>query len=98
MKNTDYDTLSQAMNQLTKEGYTDSFSAEENYIKALYAKKEYNPKDLKIDQTFRFDGMTNPADETELFAISANDGTQGTLTMSYSSENNHNRELIKQIK
>ncbi|NJB81672.1 phosphoribosylpyrophosphate synthetase [Wenyingzhuangia aestuarii] len=98
MKTRDYETLSQASNDLSEKGYTDNFVANSKNIKALYSKKEFDPSDLKIDHVFRFDGMTNPSDETELFAISANDGTKGTLIMSYSSESNHNRELIKQIK
>ncbi len=95
---TNFDTLSEAVNYLTKEGYTEDFKAEEQYIKALYSKKEYLPKELIITKTYRFDGMDSPEDETELFAIIANDGTKGTLVMSYSAQHNQNVELIKQIK
>ncbi len=98
MNTTNFDTLSQAVNYLTKKGYTEDFKAEEKYIKALYSKKKYLPKELLITETYRFDGMDNPADETELFAIIANDGTKGTLVMSYSAQHNQNVELIKQIK
>jgi len=42
--------------------------------------------------------MDSPEDETELFAIIANDVTKGTLVMSYSAQHNQNVELIKQIK
>ena len=93
-----FDTLSLAVDSLTREGFTDDFKAEENCIRALYSKKEYQPDDLKIVNTFRFDGMTNPEDETELFAIVANDGLKGTLVMSYSAEHFQNVELIKEIK
>lgn len=92
-----FDTLSIAVDMLTKEGYTEDFKAEENYIIALYSKREYSPEDLKIVNIFRFEGMTNPEDEVELFAIVANDGTRGTLVMSYSAEHFQNVELIKQI-
>lgn len=98
MNKTNFDTLSQAVNYLTKEGYTEDFKAEEKAILALYSKKEYAPEELKIVQTFRFEGMSNPDDESELFAIEATDGTKGTLVMSYSAEHNQNVELIKQIK
>jgi len=98
MNTTNFDTLSQAVNYLTKKGYTEDFKAEEKYIKALYSKKEYLPKELLITETYRFDGMDSPEDETELFAIIANDGTKGTLVMSYSAQHNQNVELIKQIK
>ncbi len=93
-----FDTLSQAVNTLTKKGFTEDFNAEEKFIKALYSKKEFLPKELKIVEHYRFEGMESPADETEVFAIIANDGTKGTLVMSYSAQHNQNVELIKQIK
>lgn len=93
-----YDTLSLAVNSLTKQGFIEDFKAEEVYIKALYCKKEFLPEELEIIKAFRFDGMTDPDDESEVFAIIANDGTKGTLVMSYSSEHNQNVDLIRKIK
>jgi len=98
MDTRNFDTLSIAINALTKEGFSEDFKAMENCIKGLYSKKEYQPEDLKIVYVFRFEGMTNPEDETELFAIVANDGTKGTLVMSYSAQHFQNIDLIKQIK
>lgn len=98
MKTTNCNTLSEAVNYLTKEGFTEDFKAKEKYIMALYSEREYLPKDLKILDVYRFEGMTNPEDETALFAIEANDGTKGTLVMSYSAEHNQNVDLIKEIK
>lgn len=97
METQNFDTLSQAMNTLTKQGFEEDFKAEDTVIKALYSKKNYDPNDLQIKATFRFEGMTNPSDQTELFAIEAFDGTKGTLTMSYSSEESQNKDLIKKI-
>ncbi len=93
-----FDTLSQAVDSLTNNGFTEDFKAEEKTIVALYSKKEYLPKELKITQTYRFDGMDSPEDDTELFAIIANDGTKGTMVMSYSAKHNQNVELIRTIK
>ncbi len=90
-----FETLSAAVNSLTKEGYKESFTAKHNCIQSAYSKKEYQPSDLRIVKSFRFDGMTNPADETLVFAIEANDGTKGTLVMSYSAVHNHDVELLK---
>lgn len=98
MKYKQLDTLSETINALTKEGFKDDFKATEMAIEAIYAKRNYNPEDLTIVGTYRFEGQTNPADQTVLFAIIANDGTKGTLTMCYSSESNQNEELIKKIK
>ncbi|WP_291866851.1 phosphoribosylpyrophosphate synthetase [Maribacter sp.] len=98
METTNFDTLSQAVNTLTKKGFSEDFKAEEKHIVALYSKREYVPEDLVISESFRFEGISNPEDETELFAIEAKDGTKGTLVMSYSAKHNQNVELIKKIK
>lgn len=92
-----FDTLSEAVNTLTQEGYAEDFEAEDNCIKALYSKREYQPNELKIINTYRFEGMTNPSDQTTVFTIEATDGTKGTMVMSYSAEHDQNVELIKQI-
>lgn len=93
-----FDTLSQAVNTLTQEeDYKEDFEADETCIKALYSKKEYQPSDLKITSSYRFEGMTNPSDESIVFTIEAKDGTKGTLVMSYGSTTAQNEELIQQI-
>ena len=97
MENYDFDTLSEAINTLTKNGFTEDFEAEDNSIKALYSKKEYQPGELKILSSYRFEGMTNPDDQATVFALEANDGTKGTLVMSYSAEHSQNVELIRLI-
>ncbi len=97
MPHTDYDTLSQATNALTEAGYTESFTAKENHIVGSSSKRKYLPTELRIVQTHRFEGLTNPQDSTAVFAIEARDGTKGTLVMSYSSKHNQNVELIRKI-
>lgn len=92
-----FDTLSQAVNTLTEEGFKEDFEADESCIKALYSKKEYQPNELKIIDSYRFEGMTNPSDESVVFTIEANDGTKGTLVMSYGASTAQNEELIQQI-
>lgn len=91
------DTLSARVNELTQNGFHESFKALDDYVIALFSKNTYLPLDLRIVEIYRFDGMTDPDDETILFAIIANDGTKGTLVMSYSAENDQNLELIREI-
>ncbi|WP_127141152.1 phosphoribosylpyrophosphate synthetase [Flagellimonas marinaquae] len=93
-----FTTLSEAINTLTQEdGYKEDFEAEETCIKALYSKREYQPSDLKIINSYRFEGMTNPSDESIVFTIEAKDGTKGTLVMSYGASTVQNESLIQQI-
>lgn len=98
MKLTNFNSLSEAVDFLTQKGYAEDFKAEQNVIKALYSKKEYAPKELKIVDSFRFEGETNPEDETVLFALISKDNVKGTLVMSYSATHSQNIDLIKQIK
>ncbi|HZW63485.1 MAG TPA: phosphoribosylpyrophosphate synthetase [Flavobacteriaceae bacterium] len=92
-----YNTLSQAVNSLTEEGFVEDFETGEQTIEALYTKKQYHPSELKIVKTFRFDGMTNPDDDAVVYAIEASDGKKGTLVMSYSAEHSQNDDLIKML-
>lgn len=96
MKTTDR-TLSQVMSELSEEGYKEQFVAEEKYIKALNEKRNYDPEELKVINTYLFDGMTNPSDEEEILAIETKDGLRGTLVMAGGAEQSQNVELIKRI-
>ena len=62
-----------------------------------YIKKEYQPNELLIIDSYRFEGMTNPGDQSTVFAIEAKDGTKGTMVMSYSASHGQNEALIQQI-
>lgn len=61
-------TLAQVMNQLKEEGYNDNIPTDE--LKSL------NPSDWVIDDTHRFEGNSNPADNSILYAISKKDKSQ----------------------
>ncbi len=68
-----YDTLSEAVNDLIKRGYTTDFlvHAEKECLICQTNAMELSPEDFMIDQVYRFEGMTDPADESILFAISS---------------------------
>jgi len=97
MSKDDYATLSLAVNTLTKDGYEEGFKADDTQIVGTRSDKKYFPNELKIVKTYRFEGMSNPQDDTVVFAIEANDGAKGTLVMSHSSKHSQNVELIKKI-
>lgn len=97
MNKDSYETLSQAVNALTKSGYDEGFKAEDDKLIGNVHGREYHPHELNIVATYRFEGSTDPQDDAIVFAIEANDGIKGTLVMSYSAEHNQNVELIKKI-
>lgn len=86
------------MAALSQKGYSESFRTRDGYIEAVFSKRHYQPEDLKIVDTYRFEGMSAPGDSTALFAIRAHDGTLGTLTLTYGADSNHDVELIKRIR
>jgi|SRR6185312_4222881 hypothetical protein len=45
--------------------------------------KYYQPQDLKIIKTYRFEGESDPADSSVLYLMEGNDGTLGYLIDSY---------------
>lgn len=65
------ETLSQVMNRLTTEGYKGNIPIAD--ITRL------DPSQWIIDDIQRFEGNTNPSDNSILYAISRKDGTQKTL-------------------
>jgi hypothetical protein len=62
---------------LTREGFT------------IGNGKFYQPKDLKIIKTFRFEGESDPADSSILYVIEGNDGAQGYSIDAYGAFSNH---------
>lgn len=68
-----YETLSEAVNDLVKKGYTTDFLVQEDKDCLFCANNalELSPDEFVIDAVFRFEGMTDPADESILFAISS---------------------------
>jgi hypothetical protein len=54
--------------------------------------KNYNPEDLKIIKTYRFEGESNPSDSSILYIIEANDGLIGYSLDAYGMYSNHEDE------
>ncbi|GBL35682.1 hypothetical protein EMGBS15_12770 [Filimonas sp.] len=69
MKN--YDTLSEAINDLVQQGYTANFNLKGDCIEDLDTDIPLHPEDFEIDEIHRFEGMTDPDDQSILYAISS---------------------------
>lgn len=65
------ETLSEVINRLQREGYNSEIIPTE--IPKLIA------VEWRIDKIYRFEGMSNPADNSILYAISKTDGTRKSL-------------------
>ena len=54
--------------------------------------KVYQPEDLKIIRTYRFEGESDPSDSSILYLIEANDGLIGYSIDAYGVYSNHEDE------
>lgn len=76
-------TMTDCMNKLNADGYTENFVAGEKGLEAPSTEKFYIPSEVKIDNFYRFEGESDPADSAIVYAIETNDGTKGMLVDSY---------------
>jgi sterol desaturase/sphingolipid hydroxylase (fatty acid hydroxylase superfamily) len=77
-------TLSQTLARLKKEGYTEDFNLHGAYLAGQRSAILLAPEEFVVDQHFRFEGPTDPADEAVLYAISsARFNLKGTLVNGY---------------
>jgi EAL domain-containing protein (putative c-di-GMP-specific phosphodiesterase class I) len=66
-----YDTLSEAINALRTQGYTEDFNLKQNCLECLNGDRIVRPDEFKIDKSFRFDVDEDPSDQSVLYAISS---------------------------
>lgn len=76
-----YDTVSEAVNDLKKRGYTMDFNLDENCI--VCHEDRFNPGEFEITEVYRFEGNTDPADEAVVYAIESVKGQKGVLVNGY---------------
>jgi len=82
--NESFGTLSETVNGLIKLGYTLDFNVHEECIVCHQTNISLPPEDFQIDKVYRFEGVSNPDDESIVYAISsAKFGIKGTLVNGY---------------
>ena len=67
-----YETLSEAINDLTRRGYTLNFNLKRDRIECVENKINLQPDEFEIDEVHRFQEMSDVGDENILYAISSN--------------------------
>lgn len=79
-----YDTVTEAITDLSNRGYTAEFTLKPDCLYCQDKQVQLNPNQFNIDELYRFEGNTDPADETILYAVSSTDGSlKGTLVNAY---------------
>lgn len=66
-----YETLSEAINDLTKRGYDHNFNIKSDCIGCIDNKINIRPDEFEIDEVHRFQEMSDVDNESILYAISS---------------------------
>ena len=78
------ETLSQAQNRLTAEGFVDDLVADDGQLRSAGTDKHHHVDDLVAAELIRFEGDSDPDDEALLVAVASRDGEPiGTFTVPY---------------
>jgi hypothetical protein len=97
-KNDDLKTLSSCLNSLLAAGFETQFKAVKEGLKSLTTEKIYKPEDIRIKNFYRFEGDSDPSDNSILYAIETTSGERGTLTDAYGAYSDVNvAKFIKDV-
>ena len=79
-----YDTLTEAVADLNTRGYEYDFNLAADCIECKSLDLQLMPEEFEIDEFYRFEGMTDPADSAVIYAISSPVGNlKGVLIDGY---------------
>ena len=76
-------SLVECHKKMVSDGYKEEFSVEDDKLKSLSSDKLYAPSEISIVNFFRFEGESNPDDNSIMYVIETNDGKKGTLVDAY---------------
>ncbi|MFD0864136.1 phosphoribosylpyrophosphate synthetase [Sungkyunkwania multivorans] len=94
-----YESLSKAIEALTKEGYTIDFNLVDEGIESKHLKERWTASQCEVVRFFRFEGMTSTDDSSILYAIKTKDGKKGLLVDSYGVYAGQiSEEMLKKLK
>ncbi|MFN4314902.1 MAG: phosphoribosylpyrophosphate synthetase [Chitinophagaceae bacterium] len=91
-----YDTVSAAVNGLRQRGYQLDFNLAENCL--ICQGNRFDIHDFEIVEWHRFEGNSDPADESVVYAIEGKDGEKGLLVSGYgTSAEGMSAEMAKKL-
>lgn len=72
-----YETVVEAINELRKKGYTHDFNLEINCL--ICAAGKFTDEEFDVQEVYRYEGMSDPADEATVYGIASKTGIKGIL-------------------
>jgi len=76
-------SLSSCINKLVVDGFNEDFKATDRGLTSVSDGKHYFPEEISILNFFRFEGYSDPENNSILYAIETSDGRKGTLVDAY---------------
>jgi len=76
-------TLASCLDKALHDGFKENFKATTAGIESVETGKTYQPEDLHVIDFYRFEGASDPGDNSILYVMEAPDGAKGTLVDSY---------------
>lgn len=94
-----YSTLSEAVNDLQRRGYTDDLVLAERCLVCDSRSLSLDPDDFQIDEFHRFEGNSDPEDQSIVYAISSDQhGLKGILVNAYGPDaNSLTQEMVRKL-
>lgn len=91
-----YAPVSEATNELNKNGFTVDFNLEENCISCGLEK--FKDDEFEIKEVYRYEGNSDPGDEAVVYGIQSKNGVKGILVAGYGiSSDNISPAMIKKL-
>ena len=78
-----YATLTEALDDLKRRGYTLDFDLQPTHITCAEANLQLQPDEFEIVEVYRFEGATSPDDNDVVYAIEGKHGQKGVMTDAY---------------
>jgi hypothetical protein len=75
-------TLAETINNAVKNGFVENFSFQNGAL-TIGKDAHYSPAEVKISNFYRFEGYSDPDENSILYLIEAKDGKRGTLVDAY---------------
>ena len=76
-----YDTITDAIAELRKQGFTSDLNLEGSNFKA--GEQLYPVDDFEIVDLYRYEGQSDPGDEATVYALASTSGIKGVLVTGY---------------
>jgi len=94
-----YSSLSVAIRKLQEEGYTEDFNLCNAGVENKTKKKVHTASELNVVKYYRFEGESNPDDNTVLYVIETASGDKGLLLDAYGAySGNVPKELMDKLR